>query len=100
MAIPAAQTSVVNAVQPQFIGKASGTFSTMRQFGGAFGIAILVAVFTGSGSYTSPGSFSNGFVDALCVAAALSLCGAVSGLVLPAKRSVRAAAPDPALAGS
>jgi hypothetical protein len=72
----------------------------MRQFGGAFGIAILVAVFTGSGSYASPGSFSDGFVEALGVAAALSLCGAVSGLVLPAKRSVPAPASDLAVAGS
>jgi hypothetical protein len=86
MAIPAAQTTVVNAVEPQFIGKASGAFATTRQLGGAFGIAILVAVFTGSGSYASPTSFSNGFVSALGVAAGLSLCGAVCGLVLPARQ--------------
>jgi EmrB/QacA subfamily drug resistance transporter len=98
VAIPAAQTAVVNAVQPQFIGKASGTFSTMRQFGGAFGIAILVAVFTGSGSYASPGSFSDGFVAALGVGAALSLCGALSGLALPARRSARTQAAVPAAA--
>jgi EmrB/QacA subfamily drug resistance transporter len=86
LAIPAAQTAVVNAVAPQFIGKASGAFATTRQLGGAFGVAILVAVFTGSGSYSSPASFSNGFVSALAVAAALSLCGAVSGVVLPARQ--------------
>jgi EmrB/QacA subfamily drug resistance transporter len=103
MAIPATQTAVVNAVEPQFIGKASGAFSTMRQFGGAFGIAILVAVFTGSGSYASPGSFSDGFVAALGVSAALSLCGAVAGLLLsrtqPAKLS-RPIAPSSASAAA
>jgi hypothetical protein len=52
MALPATQSTVVNAVAHQHIGKASGTFSTMRQLGGGFGIAI-VAVFAGAGSYAS-----------------------------------------------
>lgn len=45
MAMPAAQKSVVTAVGPGEIGKASGTFQTARQLGGAVGVAILVAVF-------------------------------------------------------
>ena len=98
LAIPAAQTTVVNAVPPQLIGKASGTFSTMRQLGGVFGIAILVAVFSGAGSYASPASFSDGFVPALAVAAALSACGALAGLALPARRrAARAVQPFPAI---
>jgi hypothetical protein len=58
----------------------------MRQLGGVFGIATLVAVFTGTGSYGSPQLFSDGFTAALGVAAALSLAGAVAGLGLPALR--------------
>jgi EmrB/QacA subfamily drug resistance transporter len=82
MALPAAQNAVMGAVMPTEIGKASGTFSTMRQLGGAFGLAIAVAVFTGAGSYASPGAFSDGFGPAIAVSAALSLCGALAGMSL------------------
>ena len=83
MSFPAAQNSVVGAVPPEAVGKASGINSTMRQLGGVFGIAILVAVFAGAGGYTSASSFSDGFVPAMWVSAALSLTGAAIGLGLP-----------------
>jgi len=87
MALPAAQNAVMGAVMPSELGKASGTVSTMRQLGGAFGLAIGVAVFTGAGSYASPGAFSDGFGPAIAVSAGLSLCGAVAGMALR-RRSV------------
>jgi EmrB/QacA subfamily drug resistance transporter len=83
MAMPALQNAVVSSVAPASIGKASGTFNMMRQLGGVFGIAALVAVFTGSGGYGSPQLFSDGFTAALAASAALSLLGAVAGLGLP-----------------
>jgi hypothetical protein len=52
---------VVSSVAPRDIGKASGTFSTMRQLGGVFGVAVFAA----AGSYASPRAFSDGFVAAL-----------------------------------
>jgi hypothetical protein len=97
MALPATQSSVVNSVAPQHIGKASGTFSTMRQLGGAFGIAILVAVFAGAGSYASAQAFSDGFASAIGVSAGLSLAGAIAGLALPAQRRAIRAAPAQAV---
>ena len=60
MAIPAAQNGVMSSVAPAELGKASGTFSMMRQLGGAFGLAIAVALFSGAGSYTSPAAFTDG----------------------------------------
>ena len=96
MAIPATSVAVVSSVAMHEIGKASGTFSMLRQLGGAFGIAILVAVFAGAGSYVSAQTFSDGFAPALGVSAALSLVGAVAGLGLPSRRAValvRAEAP-------
>ncbi len=39
MAIPSAQYAVMNAVARADLGKASGTFMTMRQLGGVFGLA-------------------------------------------------------------
>ena len=98
MSFPAAQNSVVSAVPPEAIGKASGTNSTMRELGGVFGIALGVAVFAGAGSYASPAAFSDGFVAAIGFSAGLSLRGALAGAALPS-RAVRPAVPaTPALA--
>jgi EmrB/QacA subfamily drug resistance transporter len=97
MAMPAAQNVVMSAVRPEAIGKASGTFNTVRQLGGVFGIAILVAVFTGAGGYGSAQAFSDGFSPALGVSAALSLAGAVAGAALPRRRSATETAPARAI---
>jgi EmrB/QacA subfamily drug resistance transporter len=86
MAIPAAQNSVVGAVPHDSIGKAAGTNSMMRELGGVFGIAVLVAVFAGAGSYASAQEFTDGFAPAIGVTAALSLLGAMAGLYLPGRR--------------
>ncbi len=85
MAIPSAQNAVMNAVAPSELGKASGTFMTMRQLGGVFGLAIAAAVFTGAGSYVSPAAFSDGFVRALTVSAALSAGAALVAAFLPGR---------------
>src|SRR3954465_13784231 len=94
MSFPAAQNSVVGAVPPDAVGKAAGTNSMMRQLGGVFGIALLVAVFSGAGGYESPASFVDGFAPALGVTAGLSFVGALVGLGLPAARFVPV--PEPA----
>ncbi len=91
-ALPAAQNAVMSSVAPAEIGTASGTFSTMRQLGGAFGLAIAVAVFSGAGSYASPETFSNGFAPAIAVSAALSLCGALAAATVPTRRIAPAGA--------
>jgi EmrB/QacA subfamily drug resistance transporter len=93
MAIPAVTKSVVSSVAPSDIGKASGTFTTMRQLGGAFGIAIGVAVFSAAGSYASARAFSGGFTPAIGAAAGMSLAGAAAGLALPRRRAVTESAP-------
>lgn len=85
MAMPAAQKSVVGAVKVEEIGQASGAITTLRIFGGVFGIAILTAVFAGAGSYASPRAFTEGFAPAMGVAAALPLIGAIAGLGMPGR---------------
>jgi predicted MFS family arabinose efflux permease len=87
MSLPAAQSSVLTSVAPPDIGKASGTFSTMRQLGGAFGVAVLVAVFAGAGGYSSAQAFNDGFVAATAAGAGLSLMGALAGGVVPRRRA-------------
>jgi hypothetical protein len=86
LAIPAVTKAVVGSVPPGDIGKASGVFSTMRQLGGAFGVAILAAVFTTAGNYASAGAFSDGFAPALAAAAGLALAGGLAALALPGRR--------------
>lgn len=99
MAIPAAQNAVVSSVGAADLGRASGTFTMMRQLGGVFGLAIAAAAFAGAGSYASPHAFSSGFGPALGVTAAFSIAGALSALSLPgrvtAERAHVGRQPDP-----
>ncbi|MEA2425056.1 MAG: hypothetical protein QOH13_1466, partial [Thermoleophilaceae bacterium] len=93
MAIPAAQNSVIGSLEADAIGKAAGVNSMMRELGGVFGIAIVVAVFAGAGSYASAQAFTDGFAPAIFVAAGMALAGAIAALALPARR--RASTPGP-----
>jgi MFS family permease len=86
MAIPAAQASVVGSVSLEHIGKAAGANSMMRELGGVFGIAVIVAVFAAAGSYASPTEFGDGFRAAVTTSAGLSLAGALVALGLPGRR--------------
>jgi EmrB/QacA subfamily drug resistance transporter len=88
MAMPAVQNAVLSSVAVAEMGKASGIFNMGRFLGGMFGIAALVATFSGNGSVASPADFSAGFAAAMIVAAALSLLAALAGLWLPARRRV------------
>jgi MFS family permease len=99
-AIPAAQNSVLGSVGPEAVGKAAGINSTMRELGGVFGIAIVVAVFAGAGGFGSARAFTDGFGPAIGVAAGLSLAGAIAGMALPGRRNSTMAAATPALAES
>jgi hypothetical protein len=100
VAVTIAQKAVVSAVALADIGKASGTLSTIRQLGGAFGVALAVAAFARAGSHAPPLAFSQGFAAATAVAALLSLAGAIAGALLPGMRTAPVAAasllPQPA----
>jgi EmrB/QacA subfamily drug resistance transporter len=93
LAIPAATRAVVGAVPRDDIGKASGSFSMMRQLGAAFGVAILAAVFAATGGYHSAATFSAGFGPALAAAAGLSLAAVLAGLALPGRPRPEVPAP-------
>ena len=85
LSIPALTRAVTSTVPPADIGTASGAFSTTRQLGGAFGVAVLGAAFAATGSYAAPGAFSHGFVTAFGVAAGLALAGTAAGTILPGR---------------
>ena len=89
LAIPAVTRSVTSTVPPADIGTASAAFTTMRQLGGAFGVAVLGAAFAATGGYATPAAFSRGFTTAFAVAAGLALAGAAAGTVLRAAGTAR-----------
>jgi EmrB/QacA subfamily drug resistance transporter len=86
VAIPPTQSAVMTAVAPADIGQASGTFNTLRQLGGVFGVAICAAAFAAHGGYASPTAFTSGFGPAMAACAGLALCGAIAGLAIPRRR--------------
>jgi EmrB/QacA subfamily drug resistance transporter len=88
MAMPAVQNAILGAVPPGDVGKASGTFNTLRFLGAVFGIAILGAVFVRNGGVDSPQAFTAGFVPAIGVSACLSLLAAMVAMLLPGRRRV------------
>jgi EmrB/QacA subfamily drug resistance transporter len=98
MALPTTAAAALGSVLPADVGKASGTNSTLQRFGGAFGVAIVTAVFTAHGHLGSAAGYDLGFRPALAAAAALSLAGAVTAMVIPAERRLSAAAPAVAAA--
>jgi EmrB/QacA subfamily drug resistance transporter len=97
LAVPAVTRAVVGSVPASAIGKAAGVFTTMRQLGGVFGVAILAAVFAAAGGYASPTSFSDGFAPAAAAAAGLALAGAGAALALSRRAQPRAARADETL---
>ena len=85
LAVPAVTRAVVGSVPRGDIGKASGSFTMMRQLGGAFGVAIAAAVFAAAGGYTSAAAFSAGLAPAFAAATGLALAWALIGLALPGR---------------
>jgi EmrB/QacA subfamily drug resistance transporter len=94
VAIPAITRSAVSLVAPPDLAKASGAFSTLRQLGGAFGVAVGGTVFATSGGYGSAELFVDGYTPAVLVAAALALGATAAGLTLPRAVKTAAAAPQ------
>ncbi|MEA2134312.1 MAG: hypothetical protein QOC68_2221 [Solirubrobacteraceae bacterium] len=83
--------AILGSVQPHEAGQASGANNAIRELGGVLGVAVLAAVFSGSGGYESGQAFVDGLRAALWVGAAVLAAGAVAALLVPGRR--RAAAP-------
>lgn len=74
---------VLAAVRPEEHGRASGANTTVREFGGALGIAVLGTVFQARGGFDDPQRFVDGVVAALWVGAPVVAAGAVIALFVP-----------------
>jgi EmrB/QacA subfamily drug resistance transporter len=91
MAMPATQNAVLGTVAPHEIGKASGTYNTLRFLGGVVGVSLSAALFDRFGGFESPEAFSEGFRAAIGLAAAISAMAAGVGMLLPSKASLHLA---------
>jgi EmrB/QacA subfamily drug resistance transporter len=80
---------VLGSVPVSLEGVASGTNSAFREVGGVFGIAVLGAVFSSSGGYSSAQDYVNGLRPAILVGAAAVLIGTFTALLVPALRRSR-----------
>ncbi len=80
LALPALTKAVVGSVEPGDIGVASGLFTTLRQLGGAFGVAVTTTAFTAAGGYGGSASVASGYDGAMYVAAAVGAIGACTAL--------------------
>jgi hypothetical protein len=63
----------------------------LGRFGGAFGIAIVTAVFTAHGSLASSAGVVSGYRPALVVSAVLSLVGSAAAVAIGRRRAAVAA---------
>ena len=74
---------LIGSVAESDIGKASGANNTVREVGGALGIAVMTAIFTGAGSYATGQTFVDGLNPAVLVGAGVLFLGALIALLAP-----------------
>jgi len=79
---------VLSAVRREEEGKASGVNNTIREVGGVLGIAVLAAVFSAAGGYTSGTAFVNGMTAAVWVGAAVVAVAAIAAMVIPSRKAL------------
>ncbi|WP_133913133.1 MFS transporter [Streptomyces sp. NBC_00582] len=83
---------VLGSVAEEHAGKASGANTTVREVGGALGIAVLSTVFVAHGSTEGPRQFVDGLHPAVWVGVAVVFAGALCALGIP-RRPRPASAP-------
>ncbi|MCX4748432.1 MFS transporter [Kitasatospora sp. NBC_01287] len=74
---------VLGAVGPEHRGKASGANTTVREIGGALGIAVLSSVFLAHGSTADAQDFVRGLHPAVWVGVVVVVLGGVCALFIP-----------------
>jgi EmrB/QacA subfamily drug resistance transporter len=97
---PTVANAVLGSVPLEEAGVASGTNSSFRELGGVFGVAVLAAVFTHHGVYSSSQAFFDNFGTAIWAAAGFSAMGIVAALLAPGRGTSSQPVERPALAYS
>jgi EmrB/QacA subfamily drug resistance transporter len=88
MCFPTVANAVVGSVPLSQVGVASGVNSAIRELGGVCGVAVLAAVFTHAGVYSSPQAFTDRFSLALWVGVGLSAAGVIPALLAPGRKPI------------
>lgn len=78
-------TAVLDGLPDADFAKASSANSTVREFGVALGVALLVAVFLGNGGEIAPNGYDGAIGAALLTGAAAVAIGAVAALFAPGR---------------
>jgi len=86
-------TAVLADMAPDDHGTASSLNATMREVGGALGVAVLVAVFTAAGGTLTPEGYVDGMRPAGIVGAAVVAVGALVALLMPRRTGKETAHP-------
>ena len=96
MALPTVPTTVLDAVAPEEMGKASGINYMAQRFGTVFALAIASAVFAANGHLGSPTAVTAGFRPALWICATFAILAALTGIAITRSRREPAAVPEAA----
>jgi MFS family permease len=86
MALPTVPTTVLAAVTPEELGKASGINYMAQRFGTVFALAIAGAVFAAHGQLGSPAAVTAGFRPALWACVCFAVLAALSGAAIGSSR--------------
>jgi EmrB/QacA subfamily drug resistance transporter len=78
-----AATAVLADMAGDDHGTASSVNATVREIGGALGVAVLVAVFEAAGGALTPAGYASGLRPAILVGAAIVAVGALASLAMP-----------------
>ena len=101
MALPTVPATVLDAVAPKDMGKASGINYMAQRFGTVFALAIASAVFASHGRLGSPAAVTAGFRPALWACVSFAVLAALTGIAITARRrqaSTHAAPAEPPIA--
>jgi EmrB/QacA subfamily drug resistance transporter len=96
MALPTVPATVLDAVAPQEMGKASGVNYMAQRFGTVFALAIATAVFSAHGHLGSPTAVTAGFQPALWVCVCFAVLAALSGFAITSRRRQASRRAEPA----
>ncbi|WP_207782591.1 DHA2 family efflux MFS transporter permease subunit [Phytoactinopolyspora limicola] len=81
-----ASAILMESVAPAEQGIASGVNNSVREVGGALGVAVLASVFAARGGYETPQLFTDGLVPALWLGVGALVAAAVAMLWMPTRR--------------
>jgi MFS family permease len=87
MALPTVPTTVLDAVAPEEMGKASGINYMAQRFGTVFALAIASAVFAAHGHLGQPAAVTAGFRPALWTCVGFAVLATLSGFAITSRRS-------------